>query len=95
MKDFPEDLLPQRETKIETPTDLADKNEEVFAVCLQTDDIDLLIPLKIYQITLRGQYARVIDEKGEPAVYPINFFLPLQLTPDASDALEKAYAQVS
>lgn len=89
-----EDLLPARETKIEIPLDLPE-TEEIFAICLETDDPGLLLPFKVYRIALRGDYARVIDEKGEVAIYPKNFFLPLQLPAESAKVLNSAYSQVS
>ncbi len=94
MNKVSEDLKPVRETKISIP-DEPKKNEEIFAVCLETDDPALLVPFKIYRIALRGEYARVIDERGEPSVYPKNFFLPLQLSPETTNALSFAYAHIS
>ena len=88
-----EDLLPARETKVSVPSDSI-QNEAVFAVCLQTDDPQLLIPFKIYRIRLRDEYALVTDEKGEPAVYPKDFFLPLQLPTETADALSSAYTHI-
>jgi hypothetical protein len=50
-----------------------------FAVCVETDDERLLVPRKIYEIEVTGEYARVIDEAGEAAVYPAQFFVPINL----------------
>lgn len=75
----------------ETKDSFSADTEEVFAVCLETDDAELLVPFKIYRIALRGEYARVIDEKGETAIYPKNFFLPLQLSTETAEALSLAY----
>ncbi len=72
----------------------SEETEEIFAVCLETDDAELLVPFKIYRVALRGEYARVIDEKGEVAVYPKNFFLPLQLPSETINALSSAFAHV-
>lgn len=94
MKDVSEDLLPARETRIQIAPDIAETSQEVFAICLETDDADLLVPLKTYRIALRGEYVRVVDEKGEPAIYPREFFLPLDLTREAVSTLTKAYAAV-
>jgi hypothetical protein len=52
---------------------------KAFAVCVETDDVELLMPRKIYEIELTGDYARVIDEAGEAAVYPAQFFIPISL----------------
>jgi len=88
------ELKPMRETKIEMPADFGE-NQELFAVCLETDDPEFLIPFKIYRIKLRGEYVSVIDEIGESAVYPSSFFLPLQLPPEAVNALSNAYVSIS
>ncbi len=93
MNKVAEDLLPMRETKVSFSAD-SKEGEEIFAVCLETDDAELLVPFKIYRVALRGEYVRVIDERGEVAVYPKNFFLPLQLPTETTNALSSAYAHV-
>jgi hypothetical protein len=72
----------------------SEETEEIFAVCLETDDTKLLVPFKIYRVALRGEYARVIDERGEAAVYPKNFFLPLPLPAETANALSSAYTHI-
>jgi hypothetical protein len=52
---------------------------QALAVCIETDDTALLVPRKIYEIEITGEYARVIDEAGEAAVYPAQFFIPITL----------------
>jgi hypothetical protein len=52
---------------------------KVLAVCVETDDAELLVPRKIYEIEVTGGFARVIDEAGEAAVYPASFFIQLNL----------------
>ncbi len=88
-----EDLKPARETKVKIPNRSNLDSEEIFAVCLETDDSKLLVPFKVYRIALRGEYVRVIDEDGEVAVYPKSFFLPLQLPSETVNALSTAYLQ--
>ena len=88
------DLKPIRETKVEIPNNLAD-NQEAFALCLKTDDAELLIPFKVYRVKLRGKYVCVTDESGESAVYPSDFFVTLQLPPEAISALSAVNAHVS
>ena len=75
----------------ETTVSIAErpKSKDVYAVCLESDDEKLLIPLKIYKIGLRGNKARVIDEEGEAAIYPISFFLVLSLAEEATKLIEK------
>ena len=91
MNKVAEDLLPLREIKTPSFPD-AQGNEEIFAVCLETDDTELLVPFKVYRVALRGDYVRVFDERGETAVYPKNFFLPLPLPDETINALSSAYA---
>ena len=75
----------------ETTVSIAErpKSEDVFAVCLETDDEKLLVPMKIYKIGLRGDKARVIDEESEVAIYPLNFFLVISMAEEATNLIEK------
>ena len=55
-----------------------------FAVCVQSDDPDLLTPRMIYQIltdesAARSNYVRVIDNEGEDYLYPANYFIFIDL----------------
>ena len=68
------------------------KSAGVLAVCLETDDPKLLIPMKIYRIGKRGQYARIVDEEGEIAIYPLSNFLVLPLPKETAQRLEMAIA---
>ncbi len=46
-----------------------------FAICLLTDDPELLIPLKIYQVEITdASYLKVMDESGDTADYPEEYF---------------------
>ncbi len=54
-------------------------SSKAFAVCVETDDESLLVPRKIYEIEITGEYARVIDEGGESSVYPAGFFISITL----------------
>lgn len=76
-----------RETTVSIAT--RPKSEDVFAVCLETDDEKLLVPMKIYKIGFRGDNARVIDEEGEATIYPLSFFLVLPLPDEAVITIEK------
>jgi hypothetical protein len=75
----------------ETSVSIAErpKKEEVLAVCLESDDHKLLIPMKIYKIGLRGDKVRVIDEDGETAIYPLNYFLVLPLADETLQVIEQ------
>ena len=72
---------PSREFIYEVP-DSFPPPVKVLAVCVETDDEELLIPKKIYEIEVTGEFARVVDEAGEAAVYPAQFFIPVNLPPE-------------
>ncbi len=76
-----------REPRVKVPKSESSDNKTVFAVCIKTDDVKLLVPTKIYKIQLGGNRACVVDEKGEVAVYPMDFFLVLSLSPLAESTL--------
>lgn len=68
--------------------------EQRFAVCVQTDDPKLLQPRKLYQVTMLGDDAvKVTDEAGESAIYPADFFVLIDLTPEAEQAILRAAEQ--
>ena len=69
---------PSREFVYEVP-DSFPPPVVVSAVCVETDDEELLVPRKIYEVEVTGEFARVIDEAGEAAVYPARFFIQLNL----------------
>lgn len=51
-----------------------------FAICVRSDDPDLLTPRMIYQVlpdesAARSNYVRVIDNEGEDYLYPTECFL--------------------
>jgi len=67
-----------------------------FAICITTDDPDLLTPRMIYQVipdenAARSNYIRVIDNEGEDYLYPAEYFILV----DFPLAIERALLQVS
>jgi hypothetical protein len=51
-----------------------------FAICVDTDDPDLLTPRMVYQVlpdesAAESDYLRVIDNEGEDYLYPAKYFL--------------------
>lgn len=80
---------PARESvhEIELPPEKATTS---FAVCIQTDDPELLTPRKIYEINVyENNLVRVIDEAGEAAIYPASFFMTLSLPQAVANVLVK------
>lgn len=64
------------------------RTRKQFAICINTDDPVLLEPRKIYQVTVLGDdLLKVIDEAGEAAVYPADYFVVIDLPRAAERAL--------
>jgi hypothetical protein len=66
-----------------------------FAVCIQSDDADLLTPRMIYQVlpdesAAKSNYVRVIDNEGEDYLYPVEYFMFLDLPQEIERALSRA-----
>ena len=57
------------------------KNPSIrFAICVDTDDPDLLTPRMVYQVlpddnAAKSNYLRVIDNEGEDYLYPAKYFV--------------------
>jgi hypothetical protein len=67
-----------------------------FAVCIQSDDSDLLTPRIIYQvlpdaIAAKSNYVRVVDNAGEDYLYPSEYFMFL----DPPDEIERALSRAA
>lgn len=77
---------PSREFIYEVP-DSFPPPVKVLAVCVETDDPELLIPRKIYEIAVTGEFAHVIDEAGEAAVYHARFFIPINLPAEVQEII--------
>ena len=66
-----------------------------FAVCVETDDPDLLTPRMIYQVlpdesAARSEYIRVIDNEGEDYLYPAKYFVVVDLPREVERVLLRA-----
>jgi hypothetical protein len=66
-----------------------------FAVCIQSDDADLLTPRMIYQVlpdesAAKSNYVRVVDNEGEDYLYPARYFMFLELPQEIERALLQA-----
>jgi hypothetical protein len=67
-----------------------------FAICINTDDPDLLTPRMIYEIlpdesAAKSNYVRVIDNEGEDYLYPADYFVFV----DFPQAIQRTLLQVS
>lgn len=66
-----------------------------FAVCIRSDDADMLTPRMIYQVNpdesaARSNHVRVIDNEGDDYLYPAEYFMFLDLPDDIERALSRA-----
>ena len=67
-----------------------------FAICINTDDPDLLTPRMIYEVlpdenAAKSNYVRVIDNEGEDYLYPTEYFISVNFP----HAIEKTLLQIS
>ena len=63
-----------------------------FAICIRTEDPDLLTPRRIYEVLFdesaaQSEYLRVIDNEGEDYLYPAAYFVCMDFPPAVEEAL--------
>ncbi|MGQ9629601.1 MAG: hypothetical protein ACUVXI_04695 [bacterium] len=63
-----------------------------FAICINTDDPDLLTPRMIYRVlpdenAKKSNYVRIIDNEGEDYLYPADYFVFVEFSPEVEQAL--------
>jgi hypothetical protein len=66
-----------------------------FAICIRSDDTDLLTPRMIYRVlpdesAERSRFVRVIDNEGEDYLYPADYFMVVELPAAVERALLRA-----
>jgi len=66
-----------------------------FAVCINSDDPDLLTPRMIYRVlpdesAALSNHVRVIDNEGEDYLYPAKYFVLVDLPREAERAILRA-----
>jgi len=71
------------------------KSRRQFAICIRTDDPDLLTPRRIYEVlpdesAAKSHYVRVIDNEGEDYLYPGAYFVFADFPPAVEQALMRA-----
>jgi hypothetical protein len=80
---------PSREFKF-TTAERPGPMEEIWAICLESDDPTLLIPRKLYLVKFGENGVWVRDENGEMAVCDKEDFLPLSFAPEVKALLAEA-----
>jgi hypothetical protein len=71
------------------------KPKRQFAICIRTDDPDLLTPRRIYEVlpdesATKSDYIRVIDNEEEDYLYPASYFVFVDFPPVVEQALLQA-----
>ena len=66
--------------------------KKTFMLCIENKECADLERRKIYQVLPDGEaskegYLRIIDESGEDYLYPESYFVSIQLTKEAQEAL--------
>ena len=66
-----------------------------LAICVETDDPDLLTPRRIYEVlpdesAAKSNYVRVIDNEGEDYLYPASYFVFVNFAPEIERAILQA-----
>ena len=71
------------------------KPKRQFAICIRTDDPDLLTPRRIYEVlpdesAAKSHYILVIDNEDEDYLYPASYFVFVDFPPAVEQALLQA-----
>ncbi len=82
------EIEPSREFVYEVETDDLIEPVETWAVCVETDDEELLIPGKIYLVKQLRKGFWILDEEDEATLCPQEFFMPIELPQTVLKRLE-------
>ena len=71
------------------------KSPQRFAICIHTDNEDMLTPRMVYQVlpderAAESDYIRVVDNEGEDYLYPAKYFVLVDFPPPVKRALLRA-----
>jgi hypothetical protein len=71
------------------------KKTQTFMLCSDNKDCEDLERRKIYQVlpddeAFKEGFVRVVDESGEDYLYPKSYFIAVQLSVEAQEALQVA-----
>jgi hypothetical protein len=72
-----------------------ENKEQSFALCIENKGCEDLEKRKIYRILPEDEakkegFMRIIDESGDDYLYPESYFILIELSREAQDALQKA-----
>lgn len=80
---------PSREFKYEIVSD-PEPLQEMWAICLDSDDQELLVPRKLYLVKFGETGVWVRDERGEMVTCDKEDFLPVAFAPEVQELLAEA-----
>ena len=83
------EIEPSREFTFVVDTDEIEPPVKTWAICIETDEDELMIPGKVYAVQITRNRILVTDEEGEAAFYPKEFFMPISLPKEDSEKLSK------
>ncbi len=83
------EIKPTRVFTLEMPERI-DAPLEAWAVCLESDDHSLLVPRKLYPVTIVNGGIWVRDEDGEMTSCDTEDFLPVDFAPEVQQILAEA-----
>ena len=68
------------------------EDDAIFVLCVKNKDCEDLEKRKVYQVlpdkdAEKDGYLRIIDESGEDYLYPVSYFVPVQLPSEARKAI--------
>ena len=81
--------IPSREFRFEIVTE-PKPLQEMWAICLESDDPESLIPRKLYLVKYGETGLWVRDERGEMTVCDKEDFLPIAFEPEVRELLAEA-----
>ena len=81
------EIEPSREFVLKIDSSKIQPPLETWAVCVETDDAELLIPGKLYLVKISADVVWVRDEEDEAALYPKEFFIPVALPTEVTQKL--------
>lgn len=80
-------LEPLREFQVQV-AEISPARRHGFALCVVSDEPDLLITSKVYKATFSSNnYIGITDESGEAAIYPAGQFLKLDFPSEVEEVL--------
>jgi len=71
-----------------------EKEQYIFALCLENKDCDDLEKRKVYRVlpdddAKKEGYLRIIDDSGEDYLYPESYFVLIKLPRKAKEAIQQ------